>query len=78
MQEFLQKRKKSLSVSVRFFKRDYFANTGLVEPSDKIAVEFKKGFLTGMISNDIQKAFDTIDYQFLSIKKKYLGFSRDS
>ena len=29
-----------------------------------------------MILIDLQKAFDTIDYQILSKKTKYLGFSK--
>ena len=30
-----------------------------------------------MISINLQKAFDTIDYQILVTQMKYLGFSRD-
>ena len=60
------------------FRKNYSTNTCLGHLTDKITTGFEKGLFTGMILNDLQKAFDTIDHQILLKKMKYLGFSKNT
>ena len=75
-QEFLSKNK----ILYRFqsgFRKNYSTNACLGHLTDKITTGFEKGLFTGMISIDLQKAFDTIDHQILIKKMKCLGFSKN-
>ena len=75
-QEFLSKNK----ILYRFqsgFQKNYSTNTCLRHLTDKITTRFEKGFFTGMILINLQKAFGTIDHQILIKKMKYLCFSKN-
>ena len=50
-------------------------NTYLAHLSNQILKGFESGVSTRMILIDLQKAFDTIDYDILLDKMKYLGFT---
>ena len=60
------------------FRKNDSTNTCLGHLTDKITTEFEKGLFTGMILIDLQKAFDTNEYQTLLKKMKYLGFSKNT
>ena len=45
-------------------------------PTDKILKRFNKGLLTEAILIDLQKAFDTVDYENLPQKLKAIRFSK--
>ena len=57
------------------FRPKYSTDCCLSLLNDKILKGYDDGFLTGMILIDLQKAFDTIDYQILLEKMKHMGFS---
>ena len=46
--------------------------------NDKILKVFDQGLITGMISIDLQKAFDTVDHDILLQKLYAIGFSKHS
>ena len=50
-------------------------NTYLAHLSNQILKGFESGVSTRMILIDLQKAFDTLDYDILLDKMKYLGFT---
>ena len=60
------------------FWKNYCTNTCLGHLTDKITTGFTEGFFTEMVLIDLQKAFDTIDYQILLKKIKYLAFSKNT
>ena len=75
MQEFLGKGK----IIYRFqfgFRKNYSTSTCLGHLTDKITTGFEKHLFTGIILNDLQTAFDTIDHQILTKKMKYLCFHK--
>ena len=51
-------------------------DTWLSYLNDKVQIRFEQGWMTGMILIDLQKAFDTIDYDILLEKTHCLGFSK--
>ena len=57
------------------FRRHYSTDICLWYLTDKVRIGFEKGVLTGMVSIDLQKAFDTIDHGLLPDKMNCLGFS---
>ena len=59
------------------FRKGFSTDTCLSYLHDKIAVGFEKGYHTGMILIDLQKAFDTIDHTILLKKLKYMRFSNN-
>ena len=46
----------------------------LIQPTDHIRFQMSKGFYTGMVMIDLQKASDTVDHGILLRKLKALGF----
>ena len=50
-------------------------NTYLAHLSNQILKGFESGVSIRMILIDLQKAFDTLDYDILLDKMKYLGFT---
>ena len=59
------------------FRRNFSTDLCLSYLSNKIASGFESGLHTGMILIDLQKAFDTIDYEILINKLEFLGFSKN-
>ena len=59
------------------FRRNFSTDLSLSYLSNKIASGFESGLHTGMILIDLQKAFDTIDYEILINKLEFLGFSKN-
>ena len=57
------------------FRTNHSINLCLSFLTDKILKDFEEGLLTGMILIDLQKAFDTINYEILLKKLKTAGFS---
>ena len=57
------------------FRTNHSINLCLSFLTDKILKGFEEGLLTGMILIDLQKAFDTINYEILLKKLKTAGFS---
>ena len=57
------------------FRPNYSTDFCLSFLNDKIVKGFDTGLLTGMILIDLQKAFDTINYEILLEKMKVMGFS---
>jgi len=60
------------------FRKNYSTDTNLVYLTDKILNGFEKSLYTGMVSIDLQKAFDTIDHDIFLKKLKCLGFAESS
>ena len=57
------------------FRKNHSIDSCLMFLHDKILKGFDKGFMTGMILIDLQKAFDTIDHDILLKKLSAIGFS---
>ena len=57
------------------FRKFHSTDSCLSYLQDKVSKGFDSGLLTGMISIDLQKAFDTIDHKILIEKMKCMGFS---
>ena len=60
------------------FRGNHSTNLCLSFLTDKILKGFDEGLLTGMILIDLQKAFDTIDYEILLQKLKAIKFSENT
>ena len=60
------------------FRGKHSTDTCLTYLHDKILKGFDEGLLTGMITIDLQKAFDTIDHEILLSKMPLLGFSNNT
>ena len=60
------------------FRGNHSTNLCLSFLTDKILKGFDEGLLTGMILIDLQKAFDTIDYEILLQKLKAIKFSEST
>ena len=60
------------------FRGKHSTDTCLTYLHDKILKGLDEGLLTGMISIDLQKAFDTIDHEILLSKMPLLGFSNNT
>ena len=58
------------------FKANHLTNLCLSFLTDKIIKGFDGGLLTEMILIDLQKAFDTINYEILLQKLKAIRFSK--
>ena len=54
------------------FWKNYSTNTYLGHLTDKITNEFEQGLFTGMILINLQKAFNTTDYQILIKEMKHI------
>ena len=59
------------------FRKSHSSNFCPSYLTDKISKGFDSGLVTGIISIDLQKAFDTIDHNILLLKMPSLGFSRE-
>ena len=57
------------------FRKNHSTNLCLSFLNDKILKGFDEGLFTGMILIDLQKAFDTINYEILLGKLNAIGFS---
>ena len=58
------------------FRQNISTDSCISYLSNKIAEGFESGLHTGMILIDLQKAFDTIIFHYILIKKmEFLGFS---
>ena len=57
------------------FRKNHSIDTALSFLTNKISNGFDSGMLTGMVLIDLQKAFDTIDYEILLKKIPFLGFA---
>ena len=57
------------------FRKHYSTKLCLSFLTDKVLKGFDKGFFTGMILIDLQKAFNTINHQVLLGKLHAIGFS---
>lgn len=60
------------------FRRKHSTDTCLSLLNDKILSGIDQGMLTGMILIDLQKAFDTVDYDIFFTKLHLLGFSQST
>ena len=60
------------------FRGNHSTNLCLPFLTDKILKGFDEGLLTGMISINLQKAFDTIDHEILLQKLKAINFSEST
>ena len=60
------------------FRGNHSTNLCLPFLTDKILKGFDEGLLTGMISINLQKAFDTIDHEILLQKLKAIRFSEST
>ena len=60
------------------FRKNHSTDTCLSYLTDKIRTGFDSGLLTGMILIDLQKAFETINYNILLKKMSSIGFSSQS
>ena len=60
------------------FRKAHSTDTCLLYLTDFIRKEVDKGNFCGMVLIDLQKAFDTVQYDILLIKLKALGFSGTS
>ena len=56
------------------FRSSFSTDTCLTFLTDHIRFQMDKGFYTGMVMIDLQKAFDTVDHDILLHKVKALGF----
>ena len=70
--EFLDKYKILYKFQSRF-RKNHSTDFCLSYLTDKISKGFDSGLLTGVISIDLQKAFDTIDHNILLLKMPSLG-----
>ena len=59
------------------FRKSYSTDTCLINLTDHIKDEIDNGNLCGMAMLDLQKAFDTVNYDILLFKLKALGFKDD-
>ena len=59
------------------FRKHFSTDLCLLYLTNKIATCFESGLYTGMILIDLQKAFDTINYEILINKMEFLGFSKN-
>ena len=60
------------------FRKNHSSHLCLSFLNDKILKGFDKGLFTGMIVIDLQKAFDTINYEILLGKLHVIGFSQET
>ena len=60
------------------FRGSYSTDTCLVYLTDYIRFHISKGYFTGMVLLDLQKAFDTVDHEILCEKLKALGMQDKS
>ena len=58
------------------FRRSYSTDTALTYLSDRIRLNMDAGLYTGIVLIDLQKAFDTVDHQILTLKLNSLGLNR--
>ena len=56
------------------FRSSFSTDTCLTHLTDQIRFQMDRGFYTGMVMIDLQKAFDTVDHDILLQKLKALGF----
>ena len=59
------------------FRKNHSTKFYLSYLTDKISKGFDSALLTGVILNDLQKAFDTIDHNILLLTMSSLGFSHE-
>ena len=55
------------------FRSSFSTDTCLTHLTDQIRFQMDRGFYTGMVMIDLQKAFDTVDHDIL-LQLKALGF----
>ena len=58
--------------------RIFFSTDSCLSYLNKIATSFEYDFYTGMILIVLQKAFDTVNHDFLSKKMGFIGFSEET
>ena len=59
------------------FRKNHSTDSALTYLTDSILKGFDKGYCTGMILIDLQKAFDTINHKLLLQKMPHFGFSKN-
>ena len=60
------------------FRQCHSTETTLTFLTDKIKLCIDKGFYTGLVMIDLQKAFDTVDHEILLLKLKSIGLNSES